>query len=145
MIVDAANLSRNLVLVGQLLAAHTRLIVCLNMTDVAARRGLTVDADALGARLGASLSGWWLRAGIGVDALRRAIGRTVGGETRAVSSPADVPALAPHIGALTDWARRIAAEVTVIPRRARRGAARPHRAARRVSPIRSPDWPSSSS
>src|SRR6185503_2465440 len=51
-IVDAANLARNLVLVGQLAASHARLIVCLNMTDVASRRGLTVDADGLAQRLG---------------------------------------------------------------------------------------------
>src|SRR5262245_40817105 len=51
-IIDAANLSRNLVLVGQLLASHRSLIVCLNMTDVAARRGMAVNADALSARIG---------------------------------------------------------------------------------------------
>ena len=114
-IVDSANLARNLVLVGQLLAAHTRLIVCLNMTDVAARRGLTVDADALGARLGVTVVRMVASRGDGVDALRRAIGRTVVAEARAASSPVDVPAPgAPH-RALTDWARRVAAEVTVVP------------------------------
>jgi ferrous iron transport protein B len=50
-IVDACNLTRNLVLVGELLAMGQRLVVALNMVDIAQRRGLTLDAARMSARL----------------------------------------------------------------------------------------------
>ncbi len=97
-IVDAANLSRNLVLVGQLLAAHTRLIVCLNMTDVAARRGLTVDADALGARLGVTVVRWWLRAGMAWTPCVAQLAERSGPRPEPCRAPRTCPLLARHIG-----------------------------------------------
>jgi ferrous iron transport protein B len=111
-IVDAANLARNLVLVGQLAASHTRLIVCLNMTDVASRRGLTVDADALAQRLGVPVVRMVASRGEGLDALRRALIR--GGEDDAYRRREIPPASATH-RTLSDWARRIAGEVTTAP------------------------------
>jgi hypothetical protein len=45
-IVDAANLARNLVLVGEALAQGLKPIVALNMVDVAKRRGWTIDAGS---------------------------------------------------------------------------------------------------
>jgi ferrous iron transport protein B len=113
-IVDAANLARNLVLVAQLLAAHARLIVCLNMTDVATRRGVAVDTDALAARLGTTVVPMVASRGDGVEALRRAIGRVATTVVPADVRPRDLPqANAPHL-ALIDWARRVADEVTTI-------------------------------
>ena len=46
-VVDACNLTRNLVLVGELLAYDEPVVVALNMVDLAQRRGLTLDAAAL--------------------------------------------------------------------------------------------------
>ncbi|MFQ3632839.1 FeoB small GTPase domain-containing protein [Roseiflexus sp.] len=52
-VVDAANLERNLYLTAQLLETGARLLVALNMIDVAAARGIALDVDALARGLGA--------------------------------------------------------------------------------------------
>src|SRR5437588_5321882 len=46
-VVDASNLQRNLYLVSQLIELGRPLVVALNMTDVAARRGLIVSVETL--------------------------------------------------------------------------------------------------
>ncbi|MBM3469381.1 MAG: ferrous iron transport protein B [Armatimonadetes bacterium] len=51
-ILDATNLARNLYLVLQLLDLGFRVVVALNLTDEAARRGIHIDAGHLGALLG---------------------------------------------------------------------------------------------
>jgi ferrous iron transport protein B len=52
-IVDASNLERNLYLTVQLLEMRVRLVVALNMMDVAASRGYKIDIDRLAGLLGA--------------------------------------------------------------------------------------------
>ncbi|HVQ42696.1 MAG TPA: ferrous iron transporter B [Vicinamibacterales bacterium] len=111
-IVDAANLARNLTLVGQLLAIQARLIVCLNMTDVAARRGITVDAAALSARLGVPVVPMVAAKAEGIDTLRHTLRRTAGSIGSDDFRARDLPmAGAPH-RVLTAWARTVADEVT---------------------------------
>jgi ferrous iron transport protein B len=78
-IVDAANLARNLVLVGEVLARGLKPIVCLNMIDVAARRGWKVDAAALSARLGVPVVPTIAPKGIGIDRLRAELGEALRG------------------------------------------------------------------
>ncbi len=51
-VIDASNLQRNLYLVSQLIELGRPMVVALNMTDVAERRGLRVDAAALQRELG---------------------------------------------------------------------------------------------
>ena len=51
-VVNAANLDRNLYLVTQLIELDIPVIVALNMTDVARRRGLTISLKGLSERLG---------------------------------------------------------------------------------------------
>src|SRR5687768_12321588 len=51
-VVDASNLQRNLYLVSQLIELGRPLVVALNMTDVAERRGIRVDAEKLAEELG---------------------------------------------------------------------------------------------
>ncbi len=51
-VVNAANLDRNLYLVAQLIELNIPVIVALNMTDVARRRGLTISLKGLSERLG---------------------------------------------------------------------------------------------
>lgn len=51
--VDAAHLARSLYLVAQVREHALRVVVALTMADIAARRGIHVDAHALGAHLGA--------------------------------------------------------------------------------------------
>ena len=51
-VVNAANLDRNLYLVTQLIELDIPVIVALNMTDVAKRRGLAISLEGLAERLG---------------------------------------------------------------------------------------------
>ncbi len=52
-VIDASNLQRNLYFVSQLLELNKPVVVALNMTDVAERRGLRIDAEALSEALDA--------------------------------------------------------------------------------------------
>ena len=72
-LVDACNLTRNLVLAGQLRAFGVPMVVALNMVDLAQRRGLSVDAGVLARRLGAAVVPIVARRGDGMDVLKRAI------------------------------------------------------------------------
>lgn len=51
-VIDAANLERNLYLTVQLLEMGIPLIVCLNMMDVARKRGIKIDSELLSEKLG---------------------------------------------------------------------------------------------
>ncbi len=51
-IVDASNLERNLYLSVQLLEMGMPLVLCLNMMDIAEKRGLKIDVSALSRTLG---------------------------------------------------------------------------------------------
>lgn len=51
-VVDASNLQRNLYLVSQLIELGRPLVIALNMTDIAQRRGMNVDAAGLEQALG---------------------------------------------------------------------------------------------
>jgi ferrous iron transport protein B len=87
-IVDASNLERNLYLVSQVLEFGLPTVVALNMTDVAAARGITIDVDELSKRIGVPVVAIQAHHGVGLDDLRRAVGKACS-ET-AVSTPADV-------------------------------------------------------
>ncbi len=108
-VVDACNLTRNLVLVGELLAYPGPVILVLNMVDLATRRGVKVDTDVLARRLGVAVVPTVARTGVGLAALRTAISAAV-----SVPSPSSRPT-APPLGAtpeaLTVWAEAIVADV----------------------------------
>jgi ferrous iron transport protein B len=107
-IIDAANLGRNLVLVGQLLAANTRLIVCLNMMDVATRRRIAINTDTLSSRLGVPVISMVAARGIGIGALRQAIDDEARASREDRPLPASVlPADASH-QTISIWAREVA-------------------------------------
>jgi len=106
-IVDACNLPRNLVLVGQLLARGARVAVALNMTDLARRRGLVIDPQALATELGVPVVPMVARTGQGLDALRQVIEALPGATLPAPLSP---PPATGH--AIDRWADAIAATVT---------------------------------
>jgi ferrous iron transport protein B len=109
-VIDACNLTRNLVLVGELLAYSSPVVVALNMTDLAERHGLTVDTQALAKRLGAAVVPTVARTGAGLEELRRAIGTAVS-SPGLTARPPDVPALGTTPEVLTEWADRIVASV----------------------------------
>lgn len=72
-IVDASNLQRNCYLVSQLLELDLPLCIVLNMTDVAERKGIRIDAARLGRQLGVPVIPTCANAGIGLDAVRQAL------------------------------------------------------------------------
>lgn len=72
-VVDASNLERNLYLSCQFLELGTPLVIALNMIDVAEKRGITIDAEQLGARLGVPVIPIIARSGKGVDLLLDAV------------------------------------------------------------------------
>ncbi len=78
-VVDAANLERNLYLTAQLLETGARLLVALNMTDVAAARGMALDPDALARGLGAPVVALVASKNEGVAALKAALATLLAG------------------------------------------------------------------
>ena len=88
-IVDASNLSRNLVLVGEVLSRGFKPIICLNMIDVAARRGWTIDAAALARQLGVPVVPTVAPKGIGLDQLRATLLESLNGHRAEPPAPVD--------------------------------------------------------
>ena len=76
-VVDACNLTRNLMLVGELLQFNRPVIVALNMVDLAQKRGLTLDADTISAEIGCPVIPLVARKGIGLDELRATLDRLI--------------------------------------------------------------------
>jgi ferrous iron transport protein B len=93
-IVDATNLSRNLILVGELLAGPIPVVVALNMTDLAARRGVTISIPALSERLGVPVVPMVASKGEGLAPLIDAVDGTVGVRHSRGALPSGVEALA---------------------------------------------------
>ena len=106
-VVDACNLSRNLMLTGELLATGVPVIVALNMVDLAQRRGLTLDAARLGARLGVPVVPIVARRGEGLDTLKREVAAVLDGTRRL--APAS-PAPDASSDELSVWADQLAME-----------------------------------
>ena len=107
-LVDACNLTRNLVLAGELLAYDVPVVVALNMVDLAQRRGLTLDAGSLAARLGTPVVPMVARKGEGLDALKRAVARVL--RTPGSGRPADLPRGPDSIERLSAWADDVFSE-----------------------------------
>jgi ferrous iron transport protein B len=76
-LVAAASLARSLYLLAQTAAAGRPVVVALTMTDVAAARGIHVDAAALEAAVGVPVVAVDARTARGVDALRTAVDRAL--------------------------------------------------------------------
>ncbi|WP_222932701.1 ferrous iron transport protein B [Nocardia yunnanensis] len=88
-VVDAANLTRSLYLLSQILETGLPTVVAMTMTDVAAGRGTPVAADRLAKALGVPVVSLVARGGTGVPALAAAVDATL--------TEARVP-IAPHLG-----------------------------------------------
>jgi ferrous iron transport protein B len=101
-VLDACNLTRNLMLAGELRASGVPMVVALNMVDLAQRRGLTVDATVLTRRIGAPVIPIVARRGDGLASLKRAIAITL---TRTASPlPADLARATGSADDLALWA-----------------------------------------
>lgn len=104
-VIDALNLTRNLVLCGDLLARGMRLVVALNMMDMTVARGIDIDAKALSDQLGCPVVPMIARKGTGLAQLRKTIDQSL--RLRAPVKAA--PHGAESLEALTEWADRVAA------------------------------------
>lgn len=107
-LVDACNLTRNLVLVGELLSYGHKAVVALNMVDLAQRRGLTLDDAVMSRRLGVPVVPTVARSGAGLEELKVAIATTLTGTDPV--RPVDLPPPGATTEALTTWADGIVAE-----------------------------------
>ena len=112
-IVDAANVERNLYLTSQLLEMRVPVLIALNMMDVAASRGIGIDAEELGRRLGCPVFPIVAKHGEGIAEMKSAINRATEEKrlsTIALSYPPAVEAalstLYPLIGGVDNKAVR---------------------------------------
>lgn len=98
-VLDATNLSRHLMLAGEVLRRRLPTLVVVNMIDLARRRGLRIDTQRLGERLGCEVVCVSARAGEGLGAIPGAIeraaipNRTPPGSQEELESWADESAL----------------------------------------------------
>jgi len=76
-VVDATNLERNLYLVVQILETGVPAILDLNMMDVAASRGITIDVDEISNLLGVPVVTSVARSAKGLNALKDVIAGVV--------------------------------------------------------------------
>jgi len=104
-VVDACNLARNLVLVSQILTGQHRVVVALNMSDLAEQRGLAIDAAALSRRLGVPVVPMAARKGTGLGTLRTAL-------LTAWRTPAQLPQANATPEVSMAWAESVAGDVT---------------------------------
>lgn len=86
-IVDASNLERNLYLVSQVLELGRPTVVALNMMDIAAQRGIAIDADRLSQRLAAPVIPVQANRKVGLEALKRAVVEAAAGQVPPRDSP----------------------------------------------------------
>lgn len=76
-VVDATNLARNLLLVGEVLARRLPTVVALNMIDLARRGGFLVEPAELERQLGCKVVECCARSGEGIDQLISAMSSAV--------------------------------------------------------------------
>jgi ferrous iron transport protein B len=72
-IVDASNLERNLYLTTQVLELGVRVVIALNMIDLAAHQGIRIDAERLAQQIGVPVVPIQANKGKGLDRLKAAI------------------------------------------------------------------------
>ncbi len=91
-VVDAGAIERGLYLALQVVETGVPVVVALNMVDEAAAAGMAIDAARLGGWLGVQVVPTVAPAGKGLDALRAAIGDTIGLAPRADVARSGLPA-----------------------------------------------------
>jgi ferrous iron transport protein B len=72
-VVDAANLRRNLFLVSQILELGKPIVIALNMADLADRKGIRIDCEELAMLLDSAVVPFVATVGRGIDELKQAL------------------------------------------------------------------------
>jgi len=81
-IVDASNLDRNLYLTLELIETGARVVIALNMMDIAESKGINIDVDALSKELGVPIVPTIATKGVGIDELCSVIIKVAEGKIR---------------------------------------------------------------
>lgn len=123
-VVDATNLTRNLYLASQARETGVRVIVALNMVDIAEAKGVNLDPQALSTELDAPVVPISARHGQGIEALTAILADEIASHENARPVPEALAACStcsgcPH-GARFDWAEKVGQRVThsaVLPAR----------------------------
>lgn len=102
-VADASNLAGSLHLAAQIAEAGFRQLLVLNMTDVAARRRMTIDDETLERSLGVTVARTIARRGAGVAALKELVAGLAGSTTPAGELIIDYgPVVERHLGGLIE-------------------------------------------
>jgi ferrous iron transport protein B len=86
-IVDGSNLERNLYLTTQVLELGVPVVIALNMTDVAAAQGITLDVPRLQRQLGVPVMPIQANKGLGLERLKQVVADAVNGPAPARCPP----------------------------------------------------------
>jgi ferrous iron transport protein B len=90
-VIDAANLRRNLFMATQILELGLPTVIALNMVDLAGKRGIQIDAEKLSAKLGTTVVPVVAGSSQGTKAIKRALQDKLG--ESAVERPSLLPKL----------------------------------------------------
>lgn len=90
-VVDAANLRRNLFLVSQILELGKPVVVALNMADLADRKGIRIDYEELAMLLDSAVVPFVATVGRGIDELKQALADAL------EQGPANRPVVMPEV------------------------------------------------
>jgi len=109
-VLDSTNLVRNLQFAASALRRGVPAVVALNMSDEAARRGLSIDTGAASTLLGCPVIAVSGRSGIGLQELRDALA-DAGAKNAAPSPSIPLPEGEPGSGESVRWANQLLAQV----------------------------------
>ena len=101
-VMDASNLKRCLYLTFQLLEMETRVVLNLNMMDVAENRGVHIDAKKLSRRLGVPVVSTVMKSGRGKKELLEAIAESAKSERRGEALRVDYGEMEPFLRKLAE-------------------------------------------
>ena len=93
LVADAGCLERSLILALQVLEVQKNAILCLNLMDEAAKKGIEIDTDALERELGIPVIPCAARQGKGLPELEAAIRKAAAGETETHPTAIRYPAM----------------------------------------------------
>ena len=93
LVADASCLERSLILALQVLEVQKNAILCLNLMDEAAKKGIEIDVDALERELGIPVIPCAARQGKGLHELEAAIRRAAAGENETHPTAIRYPAM----------------------------------------------------
>jgi len=99
-VVDSANLRRNLFLVDQILELNIPVVIALNMSDIASRQGISIDAEKLAAQTGVTVIPFTATSSERLDELKNALEKAIGSSAiEATSALPDVKTAAEKLAA----------------------------------------------